>query len=391
MSKLANILGLALRLALAWYLGQLLLVLPFSPPMAFLGGLILFPWVALGAAALGTWIQVRAIRDASLSAFQHLNIQLPLEPATAEAEARAVLETLGPSGVEAQGSRLVARFAPPVWSGRLRTWTQTDELRLDLEAMGPGTTLRIEARPHSRLLYGLLWVDGGRNRARLASFQALLAERLAQAAARQVEATREATLEARLAQAELLLLRAQVDPHFLFNTLAHLRELIRTVDTGQALAMLDHLVAYTRAASTRALEATQPLGLELETVRDYLGLVRLRFGEALAFHVEADPALEPLRIPVGALLVPVENAIKHGLEPQRRRGHVGIRAQADGHALVLDVTDDGVGLQGPPRSGGGLANLRERLRLFHPEATLTLEDLETGGVSAQVRLPLPTA
>lgn len=386
------------RVFLAWQVSLTLLLTLFGGLEAgFLAALILFPFVAGLVALYCAYAQARSVQGLPgaphLEAFHHALIQVPDAPETLLPELAELLQgDLAASALTVGGGRIHALFQPPDWSGWFRRWSRTDEVVVEVRAEASGGSMvEVWARPLSRLLFGALWIDRGRNLRRMRLFQERLGSRLA-AKARQKAAEHQATsLEARLAQAELLLLRAQVEPHFLFNTLAHLRELVRTGDTSASLAMLDHLIAYARSVSDRVRQATHGLGQELEAAKGYLSLVQIRFGDRLGFEIEVDPALEDCEVPVGCLLIPLENAIKHGIEPRPAPGFVSLRGRLEEGNLLLEVQDDGLGLSLGPESGRGtgLANLRERLSLQFAEAgSLQVEGLEAGGVRVQVRLPL---
>jgi len=153
--------------------------------------------------------------------------------------------------------------------------------------------------------------------------------------------------------------------------------------------MVDALVAYARTATQRIREVSHPLRDELATIERYLELMRLRFPDRLAFPVEAAAEVLGVEVPVGVLLIPVENAVKHGVEPKRGGGTVQVAVTRNNDRLVLDILDDGVGLPAEPPAGTGLANLRQRLRLAHGDgARLVVQDRDTGGVHVQITLPI---
>jgi sensor histidine kinase YesM len=211
------------------------------------------------------------------------------------------------------------------------------------------------------------------------------------AARRQSEALRTQHMEA-----QMVALNAQIEPHFLFNTLATTRRLYATTpDRGRD--MLGSLIAYLRAALPGMREQMSSLGQELELLRNYLHILQMRMGERLSFEIKADPGLLGLRLPPLILATLVENAIKHGLGPLTEGGHVQITAQkvlgSDLSEAVLEVRDNGAGFGSNSGSGGsgvGLANTRARLlACFGPNAKLELEALQPRGVLARIRLPLP--
>jgi LytS/YehU family sensor histidine kinase len=208
--------------------------------------------------------------------------------------------------------------------------------------------------------------------------------------ARAVQAERaRGELEREAVGARLRQLQAQVEPHFLFNTLANVQAL---VDTGspQASPVLAKLIAYLRAAVPRLNEDTHRLAQELEMVEAYLALMQLRMPDRLRFAVQADPALQTLACPPMTLITLVENAVQHGIDPSVQGGRIDVAVCAQDGRCRMSVRDTGVGLQ--PGSGGlgtGLATLRERLRLmFGDAAAVRLSEVQPHGVLAEIELPL---
>ena len=207
------------------------------------------------------------------------------------------------------------------------------------------------------------------------------------AKARQLQA------EKRAAEAQLRLLQGQIEPHFLFNTLANVISLIEH-DAPKARQMLESFTDYLRSslASLRHEDAT--LGSELALAQTYLTLLQTRMEDRLRFTLEIDPALHAARLPPLLLQPLVENAIHHGLEPKVEGGQVRIRGRREGAMLVLEVSDDGLGLDAAPRrrSGQGmaLANLRERLATRYGAAASLQLSAASPGTLATLRLPFET-
>lgn len=204
------------------------------------------------------------------------------------------------------------------------------------------------------------------------------------------EQIRTLSTEKQLAQAQLRLLQAQIEPHFLFNTLANVVSLIETAPT-KASAMLERFIAYLRAslAASRSTEGT--LGQEIELLRNYLEILRIRMGERLVYAIDAPTEL--LAQPLAPMLLQpvVENAVKHGLEPKVEGGRVELRAWREGARLMVRVSDDGLGFAPGSGSGVGLANLRERLQvLYDGQAQLRIEALSPG-TAVTVELPITAA
>jgi Histidine kinase len=189
--------------------------------------------------------------------------------------------------------------------------------------------------------------------------------------------------------ARLRLMQAQVEPHFLFNTLANVRALVAG-GSPQAPRVLDSLIAYLRAAVPRLNAPATTLAEELALVRAYLELMHLRMPDRLQWSIDAEPATLGLQCPPMTLLTLVENAVRHGIDPAEDGGRIEVEAALVGARLRLAVRDTGIGLQGGanPGLGTGLVTLRERLALhFDDDASLVLQPRQPEGVRAELDLP----
>ncbi|KQQ91792.1 sensor histidine kinase [Massilia sp. Leaf139] len=202
-------------------------------------------------------------------------------------------------------------------------------------------------------------------------------------------------LQAQAAEAQLRLLHAQIEPHFLFNTLANIESLLET-DTDRARAMLEAFSDHLRAGLTQLRAAETTLGAELDMAANYLRLLQIRMGARLRFSVEADKEARAARLPPLLLQPLVENAIRHGLEPKVDGGCVRVHACVEDGRLRIRVDDDGLGFnehtESKPslRAGSGmaLANIRARLQHRYGErGRLTLAGAGSGGASAGIELP----
>ncbi|MDH0867004.1 histidine kinase [Mitsuaria sp. GD03876] len=214
----------------------------------------------------------------------------------------------------------------------------------------------------------------------------------ADAASMQVDAR---TLARQLDEARSALLQAQVEPHFLFNTLAHLRRLAQT-DPAAAREMLSELRRYLSAALPDLRQTQTPLARELELVRAFLALHQRRIGpERLTVVFDIAPGLDEAIVPSTSLLTLAENAIKHGITPQVDGGEIAVRAGPDPERpgqLRLEVADTGVGMSAGSGGGTGLVTLRARLAaLYGAEARLTLLLNEPSGLIARIQLPRRSA
>ncbi len=193
------------------------------------------------------------------------------------------------------------------------------------------------------------------------------------------------------AETQLRLLESQLEPHMLFNTLANLRVLIG-VDPARAQAMLDQLIAFLRATLNASRSSSHSLQDEFARLADYLALMQIRMGARLRPVLDLPPELAALEIPPLLLQPLVENAIKHGLEPNIDGGELRISARLVAGQLVLEVADNGVGLAATPAADGthfGLHQIRERIATrYGSTAQFDLKPGTTGGCIATLHLPV---
>jgi len=215
-------------------------------------------------------------------------------------------------------------------------------------------------------------------------------------AARQAAAVREASIEResldrRMVEAHLEVLRAQIEPHFLFNTLAHVKRLYASrPETGDE--MLASLRRYLEAALPHMRGSRSDLGREVDLVRAYLNILRLRLGSRLAFSIAVPDALRTQDLPPMMLITLVENAVKHGIAPRQEGGTIEVRARTQAGFMEVEVADTGMGFQGTQGSGIGLANIRSRLRgLYGSSASLSLMHNQPRGVISRLRVPAAPA
>jgi two-component sensor histidine kinase len=207
--------------------------------------------------------------------------------------------------------------------------------------------------------------------------------------------TRQLDAERRASQAQLRLLQGQIEPHFLFNTLANVSALMDH-DTPRAKQMLESFTDYLRCSLSGLRHEQASLGSEVELVQHYLSLLQSRMEERLQFSISVPEDLREYRLPPLMLQPLVENAIHHGLEPKVEGGHVHVSARREDTWLVLEVADDGLGPAAAPRpvrgarhgTGMALNNLRERLQAqFGEQASLHLAP-NSPGTLATLRIPL---
>jgi signal transduction histidine kinase len=219
---------------------------------------------------------------------------------------------------------------------------------------------------------------------------ALYRERDAQARSQALQFELErATLERQALDARLSLLQAQIEPHFLFNTLANVQALVES-GSPRAAPVLKSLIAYLRAAMPKLQGQTPTLANEEALVRAYLELMLMRMPDRLQYAVEIDPALRALRFPPMALLTLVENAVRHGIDPSEQGGRIEVGARVDGGQVRVWVSDTGVGMSESAEPGTGLSNLQQRLQAFYgARAELQLAPLEPHGLRADILFDKP--
>ncbi|HEY0061576.1 MAG TPA: histidine kinase [Telluria sp.] len=200
-----------------------------------------------------------------------------------------------------------------------------------------------------------------------------------------------ATLERRLLEAQMATLQAQVEPHFLFNTLALIGQLIET-DPPQAAKIHTNLIEYLRATLPQMRSnGGGTLGRQVQLSRAYLSIMQARMKERLDVGFDIPDYLEHAPFPPMMLQILIENSIKHGLEPKIEGGRIDVKAQLIGGIMQVDVRDNGVGFNMHSDDGVGLANIRERLRLlFGNRAELVIEQPLAGGALASIRVPYTT-
>jgi chemotaxis protein histidine kinase CheA len=206
-------------------------------------------------------------------------------------------------------------------------------------------------------------------------------------ATRSEQEAQQASLSRQLMEAKLAAMQAQIEPHFLFNTLASVDHLIET-DPSAASRMQKNLIAYLRAAIPQMRESSTTLGREAELCRAYLNILQVRMESRLRFEIAIPEELNNAPFPPMMLPTLVENAIKHGLEPNPAGGEIRITAVGQDGKLKVSVADTGMGFSDKPGSGMGLANIRERLQaLYDGKAGLTIEPNSPEGTIATIEVP----
>jgi sensor histidine kinase YesM len=193
--------------------------------------------------------------------------------------------------------------------------------------------------------------------------------------------------EKRQMEAQLKMLQAQIEPHFLFNTLANVSSLIDS-DPALSKKLLERLNDWLRIALVRARSDNATLGDELEMLENYLQILKIRFGDRLRWTTDVEGEARSRSFPPMLLQPLVENAVRHGIEPKIGGGEINIRATLSEDSLRIEVCDTGVGMVSQDGSGTGLVNIRARLAtLFGERGRLLLEGNRSGGVTAILEMP----
>jgi signal transduction histidine kinase len=190
------------------------------------------------------------------------------------------------------------------------------------------------------------------------------------------------------ADARLALLQAQIQPHFIFNTLSAVQH---WVDTGDARGakLLTSLTAFLRLSTDSMLRTTVPLSEEATMVRHYLAVMQERLGARLSARVDVAPDAATVPVPPGLLLTLVENAVEHGASPKLSPTLVHVTAKREGPSVLITVHDNGAGYVQGSKDGVGLSNARARLLQAHgSEASLAVDGTPGGGCTVRITLPL---
>lgn len=200
--------------------------------------------------------------------------------------------------------------------------------------------------------------------------------------------TRSAAMEKENISANLKVLQAQIEPHFLFNTLSNILSLIDTrPDKGKS--MLLNLTKYLRTSLSRTLPEKTTLSQEISMIKAYLDIQKIRMDERLNFTIDVPDNLCQNSLPPMLLQPLIENAIKHGLEPKVEGGDIFIRAFQENNFLKIEVADTGMGFSDLVKPGFGIENVRKRLDLlFGEKGRLIIEENKPQGVRATIEVPI---
>jgi hypothetical protein len=262
---------------------------------------------------------------------------------------------------------------------------------LVLAVVTPGETvssLSLVCEPEGGAWVDWFIVDDGTNLENAEAVTRAISRRISEQRKQEQKASQQTATEKELTVAKLNLLNAQVEPHFLYNTLASAQLLTRS-DPRRADEMLGNLIVYLRNSLPRTEGEMASLGEELERARAYLEIMKIRMGERLSVQIQVPDALKATALPPMMLQTLVENAIKHGLEPVTGGGTIWIIARASEAKVSITVADDGRGFGGDSAGTGvGLKNIRERLKLAYGEAaSFSLGPNFPNGVAASIMVP----
>lgn len=403
-------LAFILRISLAWLLVVVLFSALWSEipglgrlewPVA-LAGMLTMALVVVGAISHLGRVQLVAgrIDKEALANRQRRLVEIPLEAGEAfDLVEAAIRELPGVSSVESARDSLQVRAAvareqnydrhplgrwnPLLWFGIPRNRIQA--------TVTPGDdsgSVTLICEPESPAWSDWFLVDDATNFENAEAITRALSRRVAERRRGEKAQAAQTATEKELTVARLSLLHAQVEPHFLYNTLASAQLLARS-DPPRAEQMLGHLIQYLRHSLPRTDDESSTLGEELERALAYLEILRIRMGSRLAVQVDVPEGLRGTPLPPMMLQTLVENAIKHGLEPRTAGGTVWIRARRADGAVSITVADDGEGFNSKNSGTGiGLKNVRERLRLLHGnDASLAVVANFPAGVAATITVP----
>jgi len=340
---------------------------------------------------------------AALSNRQRRQIEIPFEAGVAfdmvEAAIRELpgIETADSARDSLQVRASIKRFDPyrgDAAPGRIAQFfrTRRNQILMTVTPNGEAGSVTLLCEPERSAWTDGFLVDFGTNLDNAEAIVRSVTRRVAELRRRETASVAQSATEKELTVAKLSLLHAQVEPHFLYNTLASAQLLTRT-DPARADEMLGNLIVYLRHSLPRTEDALSTLGEELERARAYLDILKIRMGNRLHLQIDVAQHLHSQPFPPMMLQTLVENAIKHGLESKPGGGTVWILARADERSVAVTVADDGRGFSAEGGGTGiGLRNVRERLRLaFGSAAAFAIVANFPAGVAATITVPLVAA
>jgi hypothetical protein len=391
-----------LRLALVWMASYLALVILINEVMGpevdgaggfffTLGLLLLF---VVFNSAFSHLRRVRLIAgsvdSANLANRQRRQIEVPFEAGAAfDMVEAAIRELPGVEDIESARDSLQVRAKlkrNDPWDLRVRT----NQVLVTVTPNGDAGSVTVICEPQRLAWTDWFLVDFGTNLETAEAISRAISRRVAERRRMEQVSVRETVTEKELTVAKLSLLHAQVEPHFLYNTLASAQILTRS-DPARADQMLGNLIMYLRQSMPRTEDLPSTLGEELARARAYLDILKIRMGPSLNLSIDIPEPLLAVPFPTMMLQTLVENAIKHGLEPKPGGGTVWILARTSERGVDVTVADDGRGFSAEGGGTGiGLRNVRERLRLAYGNAaSFAIVSNFPTGVAATITVPYP--
>jgi hypothetical protein len=362
-----------------------------KPAFFVLAGFIILIVIMVGAISHVHRVRLIAERvDAStLSIRQRRRIEMPMPAGDAFDLVEAAIREL-PNARQVEAARDSLQVRARMKSVDFYAGTASMKTRI-LATVTPGdhtSSLTLICEPESGAWADWFRVDGGLNLENAEAITRALTRRIGVRRSEEQAVARQTATEKELTVAKLSLLHAQVEPHFLYNTLASAQLLTRS-DPARADEMLGNLIVYLRNSLPRTEGEMASLGEELERARAYLEIMRIRMGERLRVQIQVPDLLKATALPPMMLQTLVENAIKHGLEPVTGGGTVWIIARDSDSRVSITVADDGRGFGGDSAGTGvGLKNIRERLKLAYGDAaSFTIGPNFPNGVAATLVVP----
>ncbi|MGH8108176.1 MAG: sensor histidine kinase [Arenimonas sp.] len=402
------------RIVLAWFLVSIAInVFLNATGLDYLLWLFnLISWVTLvllmiaGAVHLN---RVRLITDdvdaGKLRNRHHRQIEIPFEAETALPMLEASIRELPCNEdikITRDGQRMRVKVQPidlenegtSLWKKLYLNFgaAKYNQVIADIASSNGTVSVNLMCEPEGAEWADWLFLDEGTNLQNAETVTRAISRRISEHRRGEQASTKETVTEKELAVAKLNLLHAQVEPHFLYNTLGSAKYLISS-DPVRAEAMLDNLILYLRHSLPRGEDAPSTLGEEVERTRAYLDILKIRMGERLQVSVEVPQELLAVPFPTMMLQTLVENSINHGLEPKSGGGTIWISARADNtskdNLITVTVADDGNGFgSGTSGTGIGLKNVRERLKLAYGNvAAFSIVTNFPNGVAASITVP----
>jgi hypothetical protein len=401
------------RLSLAWFLVYLLFAISFNEivlshndgdhggTFVLIGFMLVIAVIVTAFSHLG---RVRLItgelNSGSMSNRHRRRIEIPFEAGAAFDLVEAALRELpGVEDVESARDSLQARAkvkridpyssVPGVFGDYFRS--RRNQILITVTPNGEAGSVTLICEPERSAWTDGFLVDFGTNLENAEAIVRSVTRRVAEMRRREQASVAQSATEKELTVAKLSLLHAQVEPHFLYNTLAS-AQLLTRCDPARADQMLGNLIMYLRHSLPRTENALSTVGEELERAQAYLEILQIRMGSRLRLQVEVPQPLRAVLLPAMMLQTLVENAIKHGLEPKSGGGTVWILARAHDNSVALTVADDGRGFSAEGGGTGiGLRNVRERLRLaYGSDASFAIVANFPSGVAATITVPNST-